>query len=442
MRTSRSRRLLEHLHTLACLWEHPWTSRRRLIRFRDRKLRFLIHHAYANVPFYRRRFEAAGVRPEDIRSAADLARLPLTAKQEVRTAAAQEILARGIDEKRLVLHYTTGSTGEPARVRRTKVEEHLLQMFRVRALGMLGRRVRDRSAKVRSSGVPTDRRSWDGRSLQDRLGIFPWREVSCLQPIEAMARELAQYAPDVLSGYAGVLTEVAALWGRMPGERPGPRLVFTGGEVLTPAMRAAIRDGFRAPVFDIYGSHEFNLLAWECAETGAYHVCDDNVIVEVIKDGRPAAPGESGELVATGLHSYAAPFIRYSLGDIVTLEAETCRCGLPFQTIREVRGRTMDYCVLPDGRKMHHWELIPMSFWDMPWHRRYQLVQQATDCFVLFVIPTQPPPEGDLERLQAAVMEKAGQNVNFQVECVSEILFGEGGKHRLCRSEIGRGGGA
>jgi phenylacetate-CoA ligase len=201
-------------------------------------------------------------------------------------------------------------------------------------------------------------------------------------------------------------------------------------------MRSAIRDGFKAPVFDIYGSHECNLLAWECPHTGCYHLCDDNVIVEVVTDGRPAKPGESGEVLLTALHSYAAPFIRYSLGDVVAMDAKVCRCGLPFQTIREIRGRVMDYCTLPGGRKLHHWELIPMSFWDMPWHRRYQLVQEAADRFVLQVIPTQQPPASDIECLQFAVLEKTGPGISFRVECVPEIAFAHSGKNRLCRSEL------
>jgi hypothetical protein len=97
----------------------------------------------------------------------------------------------------------------------------------------------------------------------------------------------------------------------------------------------------------------------------------------------------------------------------------------------------MDYCVLPGGRKMHHWELIPMTFWDMPWHRRYQLVQETRERFVLRVIPDGAPPPSDLEALSSEIRRTLGPGADFRIELVDDLAFAESGKHRLCRSEVG-----
>jgi phenylacetate-CoA ligase len=210
-----------------------------------------------------------------------------------------------------------------------------------------------------------------------------------------------------------------------------------GGETETPAMRRRIERGFGAPVVAVYGSHEFNLIGWECAVTGDFHLCDDNVVVEVVRDGRIVEPGETGDVVVTGLHTYAAPFIRYDLGDVATRGDDACRCGAPFSTLRNLRGRTMDYCVLPDGTRMHHWELIPMSFWDMPWHRRYQLVQETADRFVLRVIADAPPPPADLSALSSAIGRTLGPRATFRIDLVDDLAFSASGKHQLCRSELG-----
>jgi phenylacetate-CoA ligase len=77
-------------------------------------------------------------------------------------------------------------------------------------------------------------------------------------------------------------------------------------------------------------------MAWECRHSGDLHTCDDGVLVEVLVDGRPAEPGERGEVVVTNLHAYAMPFIRYRIGDVAT-RAAPCRCGAPFATIGEIR---------------------------------------------------------------------------------------------------------
>jgi phenylacetate-CoA ligase len=257
-----------------------------------------------------------------------------------------------------------------------------------------------------------------------------------LQPIDDLARAARSFAPDVLAGYPGVLTEIAGVWPGMRAPSPNPRLVITGGETLTPAMRARIGRGFHAPVINFYGSHEVNLLGWECAVSGDFHVCDDNVVVEILRNGRPVEMGESGDVVITALHGYAAPYIRYDLGDVATRGDASCRCGAPFSTIRNLHGRRMDYCVLPDGRRMHHWELIPMTFWDMPWHRRYQLVQETHQRLVLRVVADDRVPEGDLARLSSAIREKLGPGVKFRIDLVDDLAFSATGKHQLCRSEV------
>ena len=181
-----------------------------------------------------------------------------------------------------------------------------------------------------------------------------------------------------------------------------------------------------------------NLVAWECLQTGDLHLCDDGAIVEVLRDGRPAEPGESGDVVVTNLHAYASPYLRYELGDRAVAGEARCRCGAPFATIRGVQGRAMDSLVLPSGRVMHHWELIPMSFWDMPWHRQYQLVQETPDRIVLRVVTEAEPPAADVERLRRAVLEKMGPGASFRIERIDEIERARSGKWRVCISRVER----
>lgn len=161
----------EHVHTLARLWRHPGESCERIGDFQSRKLRFLVEHAYGRVAYYRQLFEKAGVRPADIRCAADLAQLPVSSKADLRERRLSDLVARGVDTDRLILRYTAGSTGEPTRVRRTEFEDHLLQMFRLRAQRILGRRVHDRLVSVASRGVPTDRKPNSLKQIKESLGV-------------------------------------------------------------------------------------------------------------------------------------------------------------------------------------------------------------------------------------------------------------------------------
>jgi len=252
-----------------------------------------------------------------------------------------------------------------------------------------------------------------------------------------MVQKLREYRPDVLEGYPGVLAKIAENIEDDPSRLICPRLVVVGGEVLSPLMRDVIARAFAAPVFDFYASYEFKLLAWECKETGKFHVCDDAVILEVLKEGRPASIGERGEVVGTGLHSFAMPFIRFRLGDIVTRGSETCSCGQPFTTIREVQGRIIDYFLLPDGRVIHPYEILSLFLSDAyPWIRQYQLTQESEGLVVLRVVPSTIPPHDELAHIEASVKALLGPGVDFQTRLVSEIKVEPSGKFRPSRSLV------
>ncbi len=426
--------LREHTSSLAALWR-PHRDRAALRAFQERKLRFLLARTWREVPFYRQRWTGAGLSARTLPGLADLARLPLVDKAALRAAPLARKIARDHRDVRLITRYTAGSTGEPTRVRRAPLEEHLVGQFRLRASLALGRRVAELGVYVGSPGVPTDRKSASLRRVRDALRLFPFREVDCLRAPDAVVAEVLRLRPAVIAGYPGALAEVAARW-----PAPGfPRLVFTGGELLTPGLRRALGEGFGAPVRDLYGAHECNLVAWECPEAGGLHVCEDNIVLELLcPDGTPAAVGEPGEVVLTALHSYASPYVRYRLGDTAVRGTVPCPCGAAWARIEVVRGRSMDTCALPGGRRMHHWELIPMAFWDMPWHRTYQLVQTGPARFVLRVVLCGEPPAEDLRRVEAAVAAKLGPQGQFAFAFVDAVERSEGGKNRLCISPFGQ----
>lgn len=415
---------------------YPRVSREEISAFQSAALRRLVAHAYADVPYYRRLFDRHGLRPERVRTLADLAAIPITGKKDIQALPAGDVVARGLDPARLIHHRTSGSTGEPITIRRTWIEERLGAIFRLRALRDYGQRLRDRRAFI---GIVRDRDPRD-HDLPQRIarafGLCGKERIDCLLPPVEIVRALSRLSPDVVIGTPAVLAEVAPLIGADDRARIHPRYVVVGGEVLTPLMRQRIGEAFRAPVRELYGSHELSMIAWECAR-GDLHVCEDNVIVEVQRDGRPAAPGETGEIVATRLHSYAMPFIRYRLGDVVARGEPACACGGPFATIRAVQGRMIDYFPLPGGRVIHPYDLVltilPRS---APWMRQYQLVQEREDRITLRVATLTPPSPADVAVVEEAVRARLGPDVAFNVSLVPEIRMEANGKFRVSRSLV------
>lgn len=411
------------------------TSPQALRDYQARKLRAVVAHAAARVPFYRR--SLAGIDLSRLRGPEDLSLLPLVAKRDLRAAPLADRLAGGERLGRLVRNSTSGSTGEPFDIYRTLGEDLLLAFFPLRAWRRMGARMGDRWAAVIAV---FDRQPGPRSSIARALRGLHHPTVSCKQPLAQILHAVRRIDPTVLLGLPGVLVELAAR--HRTGGRPlRPRLVFTGGEELTVETRQILAEGFGAPVFDLYGAHEFNLLAWECARTGLYHVCDDAVALEVLTDRGPARMGEEGEVVATGLHSYANPFIRYRVGDRAVRGPTPCPCGLPVSTLERIRGRQLDYYRLPDGRLLHHFEFLGPAMVRSgvrPLVARYQSIQEREDLFILRFALTDASQRGAFQGLHEELARTVGPGVEIRFEFVDEFDFEPSGKFRVAQSKVAR----
>jgi phenylacetate-CoA ligase len=367
--------------------------------------------------------------PPDRGVSGALAAIPITTRDDVQASSPVAMVAEGIDPARLLVTRTSGPSGRPIHIRRTWFEERILVAFRLRALHDLGLRATDRRASlVLRTGDPRDWRL--PQRLLRAAGLYRTLDVNCLLAPVEIGRALAAFRPDVLAGYPDILARVAAVAG---GARP--RLVVPGGEVLTPQMRQRIGEGFGASVRELYGSHEFKTIAWECRHTGLLHVTDDSVVLEVLDGTTPVGPGGTGEVVATALYSYAMPFVRYRLGDIVTRGPSPCPCGRPCSTIRAVQGRMLDYFPLPGGRLVHPYEL-PAVLRDASWIRQYRVIQERPDRIVVYLVPAERPAAGEVHALEEALARRLGPDVHVSVALVDDVPMEPSGKFRVFRSLV------
>ena len=413
-------------------------SRESIAKFQDRRLRAVVRHAYEHVPYYRRLFDEAGIKPGDIRSRADLQLIPITTKETLRALSIDEIVADTADKPRLQRFETNGSTGVPLVVYRSKGESAtwLALVWRARAELGIGRGHRMASINWgtphRSADTPNAR-----RPLLFRIaGLETWDRIDCREPLSVIVERLKEARPDGITGYAGVLSRVADVLGTDQTDLR-PRFVLSASEVLTPAMRSRIEQVFHAPVRDIYASWEFNLMAYECAVGKVYHVCDDNLIMEVRKDGREAGPGESGEVVGTSLQFGAMPLIRYQIGDVVTRGPERCVCGSPFTTLTAIQGRMVDYFRLPDGRVMHPYEMGKI-LWQTAFRcmKQYQIIQTTPSEVVLRIVLRPEYTESDISEVLEKVRALLGPLVTLKIEYLDEIQPGVKGKFGVYSSLV------
>jgi phenylacetate-CoA ligase len=313
-----------------------------------RKLRWInemLAFSRARVPYYRddARYEHA-----PLRDLAELADLPLLAKPTLRERPLADLLAEGSQDRPYRQFQTSGSTGQRVTVRHDQRthDYHMAACFR-RFAATCRYRPTDRLTHVRPYVAPT-------RGFE-KLKLFRRHTILSHRPMAEIKAELLANRPHVLAGQPVHMREV--LRALEPDElavlRRTLKMVLTESELLTDEHRALLVAGYGVPVFDEYSAFEILNVYFECPH-GGRHMAEDRIHVEVVDDaGRPVPAGTEGRLVITPYMERAMPLIRYELGDIGVLDPQPCRCGRAFATMRLTKGRSNDYVILPDGRRLY-----------------------------------------------------------------------------------------
>jgi len=362
--------------------------------YQDRLLRATVCHAYERVPYYRDQFDRVHLKPDDIRTAADLSKVPILDRAAVR-AAGGRLVARGARPRSTTT--TSGTTGEPVTVHFDYRANALEFVYYWRWWSWAGYRLGERFAQVviepflrRPAG---DERPVIWQPLCRRLMI----NAVALAPARAgvIAEALRRYRPRFLKGTFVGLYALARLLAGAGVEIDPMRAAFSTAGHLPPAWRGLIERTFGCQVLDGYGHMERCVAISQCP-AGGYHVCDDYGLLELLRPARvmslppswgkvrmggnppppplpspvkgegtaetPASladdrsgapPGSSGRrAIGTSLHNRAMPLIRYETGDLVEPAAPdaVCPCGRTLPLVTAIVGRCEDIVITPSGR--------------------------------------------------------------------------------------------
>jgi phenylacetate-CoA ligase len=414
---------------------HPESADRDALEgFQLRRLRALVQHAHDHVPFYRRHFAKARFDPRQLRSLADLERIPTVEKDELRLAG-PDCVADNVDRSGLIARHTSGTTGIPFEVLRTRDEVKLLTVIALRRLHRHGVRFRDRRTVVKSPepGMPGMPGTLAPQPLHARLGWNPRWGADATRSRREIVGHLRELRPDVISGWAQALADVAAVLTDEDREHIRPRLIAPGGEILSVRARALIGASFRVPIVDRYGADEMMQMADECRTGRSFHLIESSGLLEVLtQQGRAALPGETGEFVITSFFSWSMPFIRYRMADVVTAGEPRCACGARLRTIQRIEGRTIDCFTLRDGRRVHPRGLDVPLLADVGWLHKYQFVQESRESVRLRMIPLDgsPPSAETVADLERRVRSAVPLPLEVRCEVVERIEHRPGGKFR------------
>ncbi len=392
----------------------------RLGELQIERLRETLRNACEHVPFYRRKLDQLGIKPDDIGCHGDVADLPFTTKIDLRDHYPFGMFARPREEI-VRVHASSGTTGNPTTVGYTRADIDAWGDLIARTLAAGGVKPGDLLQNAYGYGLFTG-----GLGLHfgaERLGctVVPISGGNTERQLKIM-RDFGATALSCTPSYAMHLAEAARDRGLRPDDLP-IRVGFHGAEPWTNEMRGQIEVGLGIAALDIYGLSEMGGpgVAFECLCKGGMHVNEDHYLVEVVDPVtlRPLPEGEVGELVFTTLMRQAQPLIRYRTRDLCSLSSERCACGRTSIRMSKPIGRSDDMLIIRGVNVFpSQIEEVLMSIPEIEPH--YQIVVDRKGYLDVIEVWVEVGEDifaetmGDLERFQRRVQAQIYNVLNIQ----------------------------
>jgi phenylacetate-CoA ligase len=404
------------------------------------KIQAIVKHAYATVPYYRSLFDTNNIKPKDIRNSDDLKHIPVSTKQDLRTAG-ETVISCLYQKAGLIPRTTGGSSGTTlffyhsprdvlyanASYDRARMQNLFSPLYN----------------KIVMIGVFREESCCWHRLREKIEYVLAFRRrpifLDMGQSQQIIDGILARASYDSIKGYPSFLYLLAHRVRSGLLRLPGLRHVFTASETLDAKSREFINSTLNVDVKDIYGCWEGGCIGWECAKHEGYHVNLDFVALQVVDEANVSREYGTGNLVLTNLNSYAVPFIRYQTDDVVELTPDLCSCGKPLPLIKSLFGRQDDFIVLPDERMLSPPGLLAVMY-GCSNLLQYQITQERRDELFVRVVLVDPAhsqsTEDEITRCLQSYL--SCDDMKVFVATVDKIDRTVSGKHKCIVSKLAR----
>ncbi|TAK91047.1 MAG: phenylacetate--CoA ligase family protein [Burkholderiaceae bacterium] len=412
-----------------------WWSRDKLQTLQLQRLQSLLNHCAMHVPYWQERLRTLDLTPNDFQTLADLRKLPLLTKADIR---AHTESLKADNAQALARFNTGGSSGEPLvfYIGKERVSHDVAAKWR--ATRWWGVDIGDPELVV--WGSPIELGAQDRiKLLRDKLlrtQLLPAFEMSPAN-LDRFVATIVRVKPKMLFGYPSSLSRIAQ-HARQQGvalNQLGVKVVFVTSERLYDEQQQMMASTFACPVANGYGGRDAGFIAHQCPQ-GGMHITAEDIIVEIVDAaGQPQGPGTSGEIVVTHLATGDFPFIRYRTGDIGTLDTQPCSCGRGLPLLKEIQGRSTDFVIAQDGTLMHGLALIYVIR-DLPSVAGFKIIQESLDHTRVLLKPGPGFSPADETAISVGLKKRLGQTVNITIEKVSEVPPEKSGKFRYIVSHV------
>ena len=321
-------------------------SREQITKWQTEGLIRTVKHAYENSAYYRKKMDDHGVKPEDIKSLADITKLPFICKDDLREAYPYGLLCMPLRDC-VRIQSTSGTTGRRVIAFYTQHDIDLWDATCARAIVAAGGTPDDVVQVCYGYGLFTGGPGLNGGSHKLGSLTLPMSSGSTDRQIQFM-QDLGSTILCCTPSYAAYIGETIVERGLQ--DTIKLKAGIFGAEAWSEEMRRDIEKNLRIKAYDIYGLTELEGpgVSYECCEQRGMHICEDQFIAEIIdpNTGEVLPDGEKGELVFTSLNKQAFPMVRYRTRDICVLSHEKCSCGRTHVRMSKPMGRSDDMLII------------------------------------------------------------------------------------------------
>lgn len=400
------------------LLESRKQSRAEIEAYQWQRLTALLDYAYQHVPFYRRRFDSIGLRPEDIKTRADFTQVPTVTRDEV-IEHQQELKSDEIEIHQPLASVTSGTTRDQMKFYRSCETEVWRKAIVWRHYHNLGYHFREpRAELVCPLPFLKDRQKMPVDYNENALLIDP-TSISREHCPQIHAR-LREFAPKLFFTHPGTSSSLALNF-RALGLPPIPiPVILLTGEALYPEYRAAIEEFFPGQIARYYANRENTIAACELAD-GYMYVQSEYCYLEFLDDNERPVADRQANIVSTSLVNHAFPFIRYHTDDVGIDRGYPAAASGNLPVIEVLGGRGKDLLLTREGLRCTYMTMYSKQR-GFDRYRRMQLIQPSLDELVVRVVPTSEfRREADIALLKKICHEELGENFSVEVELVDEI---------------------
>lgn len=412
-------------------------SRDEMQDFRLHRLRSILGHAAANIPYYARGFSDSGLDPSNLSSFGDLQVIPpLTREALVQSfAELRDPRSKPSEVQRMS---TGGTTGRPVTVflDRSSAMERMLVNHRMFA--MMGRRLGDPTLLI--AGSPIDAVAWTSARdyLKNRLFNVTVRSSFGLTPdtIKGLVAEMKARRYAFVIAYASVF-DVLASHVESAGEELRLESIVPCAELVTQAQRERWREAFGAEIYEVYGSREMSSIGGEGPDHRGLLINEDIYHVEITDELGCCLPdGEAGLITVTSLLERGMPLIRYQLGDMGARLARVPGDAFPFARLTMTHGRVLDLISCSNG-KLLPGEFFPHLMKEVAGQvERYQVVQETLDLLVIRLVAKATFDGQTTHYLEGKIRAQVGVEMRLDFQFVNAIETSSSGKYRPTISKV------